>query len=93
MSSVESQSSLRRSDPTSGNNSGGNGNSSSNNASSPGEITAEQIAKVTKELDTVRSNMTVLSEILVEIKAPGGVGNHPEDLQLLRVQLISIEIN
>jgi hypothetical protein len=84
MSSVESQSSLRRGDTTSGNNSGGNGNSS-NNASSPGEITAEQIAKVTKELDTVRSNMTVLSEILVEIKAPGGVGNHPEDLQLLRV--------
>jgi len=68
-----------RSDQGGVDSSGGVGDSSS-----PNNISAEQIAKVTKELEVVRSNMTVLSEILVEIKA-GGQGNHPEDLQLLRV--------
>lgn len=51
--------------------------------SQPGSLTPEQRAKLQSELDVVQSNMTVLGEMLYELK-PGE--EQPDELELLQVR-------
>lgn len=53
--------------------------------SQPGSLTPEQRAKLQSELDVVQSNMTVLGEMLYELK-PGE--EQPDELELLQVIFI-----
>lgn len=53
-----------------------------------GPLSEEKIGKIRRDLDVVRNNMTVFSEMLTELNPAGG-GNL-EDLELLQVlQIIS----
>lgn len=49
----------------------------------PGSLAPEQRAKLQSELDVVQSNMTVLGEMLYELK-PGE--EQPDELELLQVR-------
>lgn len=53
-----------------------------------GPLSADKIAKITSDLDVVRNNMTVFSEMLTELNPSGG-GN-PADLELLQVLILMI---
>mgnify|MGYP001797816889 CR=1 FL=1 len=48
-------------------------------------LSADKIGKIRSDLEIVRNNMTVFSEMLTELNPSGG-GN-PSDLELLQVQI------
>jgi hypothetical protein len=50
-------------------------------------LSADKISKIRSDLDVVRNNMTVFSEMLTELNPSGG-GN-PADLELLLVYTIT----